>query len=325
MGLSFLFLLLYGVLYCQGRTLILPGIANFVGWPGSVSKFDDDESLDNLNVYPVAPKEKGRCYMIHNEDCRNAVRSSWVDSALEMFCSETGQSIEDDGYCEVLTDFLADMKLWSRLRPEPPVGSFNEESAAGRIEIIVSNKIENRKEFKTVMEKKKYNIFTQKYSNMCRFNVPKNIRDELYQVEWLFRNIVGILVTLDEEALIDDPERKWQGLSRAEGGLVFKHAAVVFESNSVTFKDTVIPLKKQNPVYNIIVANTIDALCKEYSLTEGSDTKEKLLKASTILLGNRMPIKEFMREIEETFFVGNSWRGFFGDHPEDLKLPTLFN
>ena len=168
------------------------------------------------------------------------------------------------------------------------------------------------------MEKKKYNIFTQKYSDMCRFNVPKNIRDELYKVEWLFSNIVGILVTLDEEALADDPERQWGGLSRSEGGLVFKHAAVTFQNNSATFKDAVMPLKKQNPAYNIIVAKTMNALCKEYSITEGSDTKERLLKAAIVLLGSRMSIKEFMQEIKETFFAGNSWKGFF--HREDYVI-----
>lgn len=169
------------------------------------------------------------------------------------------------------------------------------------------------------MEKKKYNIFTQKYSNMCRLDVPWNIRNELYKVEWLFQNIVGILVTLDDEALADDPERKWNGLSRAEGGLVFKNAVVAFQSNSATFKDAVMSLKKQNPAYNIIVAKTMNTLCAEYAVTEGSDTKERLLKAAIILLGGRMPVKEFIQEIKNTFFMGNSW-GFFGNHFKDSMI-----
>lgn len=173
------------------------------------------------------------------------------------------------------------------------------------------------------MEKKKVNIYSREYQEQCRFSVPSNVRDELYDIEWLFRNIVGTLITLDDKALADDPERKWNGLSRAEGGLIFKNAAVVFQHDSATFKDSEIPLKKQNPIYNIITAKIINQLCDEFSRVEGKSAKERLVKASLRLLNDKIPTSEFIKEVENKFFMGNSWDGFFGFRPDRYVIGNI--
>lgn len=88
--------------------------------------------------------------------------------------------------------------------------------------------------------------------------------------------------------MFNDPERSYNDLYRAEGGIVFKDAQVTFSINSVWPKESELKLRQQRLLYRVLVAEVIKELASEYSLTDGINIKDKIIKAGWKLVADRI-------------------------------------
>ncbi|WP_209444334.1 hypothetical protein [Paenibacillus ihuae] len=153
------------------------------------------------------------------------------------------------------------------------------------------------------------------YNRQCEFQVPHEIRNEIRPERIVFAAIVATLVTLDPFAVKNDPERQWRGLGRQEGGLIFKGAAITFQSNGVRVKTSEIPLENQNLIYPLLTAQMINRVCDYYVAAQGNTVREKLIHAASqcLFMSNKRTIlDEIERSTRERYI--DSWNGFFDSH-----------
>lgn len=153
------------------------------------------------------------------------------------------------------------------------------------------------------------------YNRQSEFQVTMSVREEIKKERLLFASIVATLVTLDEHAINNDPKRRWEGLGRAEGGIIFKNAAVTFQSDGVRVKDTEIPLEEQNLIYPLLTARVINRVCDYYISTTTGTVEERLLKAACKCVDTRKHnLQSILMEIKnnKTGRYIDSWSGFFG-------------
>ena len=153
--------------------------------------------------------------------------------------------------------------------------------------------------------------YNQKYREACRFTAPQSVRNELWEEQDLFSRIVVGLVIHDPQALENDPQGRVRDLWRHEGGIRFDGTDVTFQGDGVTFKTTMIPLERQNPIYPLITARVINTLCRTYAGKPGASVRERLLAATQELLDPSWSMDDFLETIRPYFC--DYWRGFFHD------------
>lgn len=153
--------------------------------------------------------------------------------------------------------------------------------------------------------------FNSTYDVRTRCRVPRILLRDFILEESTFQKIVCILVTLDPYALFNDPERNYDDLGFAEGGINFKDATVTFYGYCASPKDAELGFRQQRLLYPVLVAETINHLAAKYSSdTEGASIKEKILTAGWTLVNGRISYDEYLQEIEnDNNFCG--WRGSF--------------
>lgn len=161
--------------------------------------------------------------------------------------------------------------------------------------------------------KHNYITFLPRIDFMLRTRIQVNYETKLEfkAEENLFQLIVSNLITLHPYALYNDPTRKFGDLWRAEGGLVFKNATIVFRTSNIEPKDTVIPFSKTRWYYTVIASETINQLSQIYERTEGHSIKERLINAGWEMVDNKIPHEQYLKEING-IYMGQRWNGFFG-------------
>lgn len=158
-------------------------------------------------------------------------------------------------------------------------------------------------------------VFSKVYLNSCIIKVPLRIRLELFQEYELFQRIIASIVTLDEDALKNDPERRFMDLGCCEGGVAFKNSGLYFNGDMIIFKSDYVPLKIQHEAYPLIMARTINTFCGEYDNVEGNTIQEKLYNAAEKLLYGKMSINQLKNELNsiERYTYLRMWRNFFDE------------
>ncbi|KGP77452.1 MULTISPECIES: hypothetical protein [Paenibacillus] len=127
--------------------------------------------------------------------------------------------------------------------------------------------------------------------------------------EGAFQAATCILVTLHPYALFNDPERSYNDLYRAEGGIVFKDAQVTFSINSVRLKESELKLRQQRLLYPVLMAEVIKELASEYSLTDGINIKDKIIKAGWKLVADRITKEAYLKEMDSRNASYREWPG----------------
>lgn len=141
--------------------------------------------------------------------------------------------------------------------------------------------------------------------------------DVLYEIfkecEDVFQKIVCILTTLHPYALFNDPTRRYYDLGRHEGGIIFKEAAIKFDTNRVSFKGSISGLNKQRLFYPIIVTNVIENIIIEYNQTHGDDVTKRLINVGLKLVNNKITLQEYTDELDRHIYFGG-WRGLIRNY-----------
>lgn len=190
---------------------------------------------------------------------------------------------------------------------------------------IINNKdciFTNVSETSKGIKKNNFDKFTEgywnRYNERCRINVSREVKEYIYEEAYLFKKLVSILCTLDDRALRNDPQRYYSGIGRNEGGITFKDCAIVFRTWHIDIKTTIIPLEQNNPIYPLIVANTINNLCFEFTQTIGNSVKDRLMKATSRILNNEEKFKILLNDLNKLGYTDN-WNNFY-----KLKIKLMY-
>ncbi|MGC7931409.1 hypothetical protein ACP3VS_22720 [Lysinibacillus sp. VIII_CA] len=97
------------------------------------------------------------------------------------------------------------------------------------------------------------------------------------------------MTTLHPYALFNDPRSEYSDLTRHEGGIIFKDAAITFNTNGVSLKGDI---RKQRLFYPIIVTNVIEEVITEYNQTHGDNVAERLVNFGFKLVNDRITLQE---------------------------------
>ncbi|MCW3793808.1 hypothetical protein OM416_19635 [Paenibacillus sp. LS1] len=151
--------------------------------------------------------------------------------------------------------------------------------------------------------------FNDSYRTRTSCRIPEIILRDFFIEERTFQVTTCILVTLHPYALFNDPERSYRNLYRAEGGIIFKDAAVHFSTHSVGPKTTELELRQQRLMYPVLVAEAINELASEYSRTEGDSIQDKIIKAGWTLISGRITKETFMDELDSMSRILRGWTG----------------
>jgi hypothetical protein len=165
--------------------------------------------------------------------------------------------------------------------------------------------------------------FNNSYHERTSCRIARDILREFYMEESTFQSVICVLVTLHPYALYNDPNRSYQDIGRAEGGIMFKDAAVHFSTHSVGPKTTALELRKQRLLYPVLVAEAINILSLEYVRTDGANVKDKIMKAGWKLVDRRITEEMYKQEITniKTFFGG--WSGLNFQLHNEIR-PMIF-
>jgi hypothetical protein len=155
-------------------------------------------------------------------------------------------------------------------------------------------------------------IYSNKYKESCNLNVSLRIRLELYKEYNLFQNIVGILVTHDRNALLNDPNKNYINLAVEGGGVGFKNSALEIGKEKIYFKTSMLNIEKQNPIYPPLISNIINELSKEFDVSKGVTIRERLIKAGLKLSPYEDDFFSLVKNFKQPINF-RAWGKFYGN------------
>lgn len=165
--------------------------------------------------------------------------------------------------------------------------------------------------------------FNASYHKRTSCRISDTVLRDFFTEENTFQTTICILVTLHPYALFNDPERSYEDLGRAEGGITFKNAVVTFSHLSVQLKDTELKLRQQRLLYPVLVAEAIKALAEEYMQINENNIKTRIIKAGRILIDSRITEEEYLNELNSIEACFRGWPGLNDRIHQEIK-PMIY-